>query len=158
MHGSLDSPPIVISTSRAKAACFLLVSLAFLVAGFFGLHWSSENWWAWMFVVVFAGCVAAYVALLVSPNRLVFAPAGVTWTTQLRTRRYAWAQIRDIELVNLPLLYAPPFPSPRQTFFNIVREDGRIVPGGFGGLWEISAPELCDLTRQAQARWAGDKT
>ena len=158
MNGSLEAPPIVISTSRVRVALFLLASVGFVSLGMFlshanqlnpGLAWLHAAWWAWFFIVAFGISCCICIGVLVSPSRLILDPTGVTWRSLGRTVRYEWWQLHDIRI--LP----PEGVLKARLAVEIVSERGGEPQfDGFAGFWELSPTALCDLLNQARDRWA----
>ena len=162
MQGSLDDPPIVIRSSRWKAALFLLIAAGFVAIGIWMLtDPKASHWMAWLGIAFFGLGIPIFGLRVIRPDRLTLAPDGIIWRSVLRTSRWQWTDLHGFRP------YSPTGGASQHVGFELTnshqRRDGGIrgaakaltgVEGSFGDGWELSAAELADLLNRARTRWA----
>jgi len=147
MQGSLDNPPLVVSTARWKALLLLVISVVFVVTGVLELSAAAQDWWTYLQLAVFGPACAVFVWQLFSPASLTIAPGGVTYRGLWHARHFEWWQVADFRPVAFGMLS-------KHVLFDLRKaRDGEARPGGFGTGWELPAARLCDLLNQARERW-----
>ncbi len=145
MRGSLDRPPIVVRTSRAKAGLRLgvLGVLVLAMSPVAHAHWRS-NPLAWILIGLFGVLVLTTVWELLAPGRLVIGPTGIEQHYLWRRGRWSWRQARG-------------FQPARNRFYRFVGFDRAPGSGGDAGDlnqdWELPPPVLARLLNAARARW-----
>jgi hypothetical protein len=148
MQGSLDAPPIVVRTSRAKSSLLFAVCAAFVAGGGWSIA-TGHGFMAYASAGFFALGMIVFAAQLLWPGSLEIGPGGVRCQHLGRNAFYGWWQMRDFKVWSAGGLS-------RQVFFQFRRKpDGGFLPGSFAGSWEMPAQELCAVLDAAHARWAG---
>ncbi len=147
MRGSLDEPPIVVRTSRAKAGLRLgvLALLLLAMSPVAHAHWRS-NPLAWILIGLFGALALTSVWELLAPGRLIIGPDGMEQRHLWRRRHWSWRQARR-------------FQPARNRFYRFVGFDrppgsGRDA-GDLNQDWELPPPALASLLNAARARWSG---
>ena len=146
MRGSLDRPPIVVRTSRAKAGLRLgvLAVLILAMSPMARTHWIA-NPLAWILIGLFGALALTSVWELLAPGRLVIGPSGMEQRHLWRRRHWSWRQARRFQPAG-------------NRFYRFVGFDRASGSGrGAGDLnqdWELPPPALANLLNAARARWA----
>jgi hypothetical protein len=164
MQGSLDDPPIMIRSSRWKAALFLLIATGFVAISIWMLSDPKANrWMAWLGIIFFGFGIPVFGLRVIRPDVLMLAPDGITWRSVFRTARWRWTELQNFHP------YSPTGGASKHVGFELTNStqgrDGGLrgaaraltggVEGSLGDGWELSASELADLLNRARARWAG---
>lgn len=159
MQGSLDTPPVIVRTSRR------ISFVGFLVCGvvlYFNLtSLIREDWphqvqpYIWLYV---SGLGLFYfVWQLIDPMTLRLAPDGLTWKNTFGSRHWSWEEISNFRksfglLVGCDL-------SSRNPITGWLRPINKGVSGSHGVLgfgWELGSAKLIELLNTARARWLSE--
>ena len=147
-QGSLDTPPIVIRTSRLWHAIALGIAALLLV-----LFWrQAELDTSLIFIPVMIGLYCLW--QLADPSALILAPEGVTWRNTFVSRRWTWNEIGNFAEAPLGSVACDLYDT--HSPLRVLRPFNKSVSGRhgmFGLAWEGGAKSAVAALQAAQARW-----
>ena len=163
-RGSLDNPPLVITTSPGRMVWMCAVSVLFVAFSVYEIGWGHVVKDVWKFYVaigLFGLGIPVFIWRLVSPARLELSPNGLVWFNGRKAIDYSWSDFAEFRAYR---------PSPRMRSFFIgfdwaphsakrsslsgVTRSVAGVDGSFGGSWSVDAETLAGLLNQATRRWS----
>jgi hypothetical protein len=165
MQGSLDSPPVVISTSRAKAA--LIAVIAALFVAMIIEMWSSgaiakmtvfKQFWMYAGLALFGLGLPLMLLRLIRPDRLMLSPNGIDWLA-LRKQSWRWSEVQHFRPYKVSRFSSHVGFNFTDEYkrLNTMRQVSSFLTGGvessFGGGWELSPREMAALLNDAKQRW-----
>ena len=160
MEGSLENPPIVITTSRARSVWLVIASAVMVTMSAFDLLTGSIA--VATFGIVFFGLGGVvFLWMLVVPPQLEIGPSGIIQRVLWRTSRFAWADIYDFRPTTIGLTrktvgFDYLKPNPRRAGLRRLNSSIAGVQGVFQSGWTVDPPTLAALLNQARERWLGD--
>jgi len=161
MQGNLDTPPIIVRSSRLVSAMVLLICAAFLTLAILVLRDPAKDHAQAVFAAAFSAIgIPLFVWRFVHPDRLTLSPDGITWHGVFRTRRWRWEDIQNFRPYKMRSDSLSAYvafdskPSDRSGPIANAAKALKHVDGTLGNGWEMSAEELSDLLNRARARWA----
>jgi hypothetical protein len=164
MRGSLDQPPLVITTSRLGPALLMAMSVGFLAL----LGWalsdggSAPGWREWGGLALLALLALFFAWRLLRPDYVVIGREGLSSATWRGVRSYGW---RELSKFSLRTSYSRGFRSLTMITFTPVGRLGRPSfrqrlnlafcrdTDAIVGPWELSAEKLVALLNEALAKW-----
>jgi hypothetical protein len=165
VRGSLDKPPIVVTTSYWKTFAYFAGNSVFVLIGILMISTEDAAWVDWVvgFFAAFFGVGAlAMIAQMVAPPSLTLTPEGVSWSTGFKTVHHGWRDIHEFRVYRIPgtsttmvgFDYRPDYPE----YLKLRKFNKRLmnVEGALGMSWSISNAALADLLNDARARWFVD--
>ena len=156
MQGSFETPPIVIRSSRFFYSVTLLIS-----AGLFAMWavrfsytnlpmgWNDGFWAGGSGVWILASA-----CMLVSPSYLKLGPDGLTWSSILGSRDWAWNDIRNFRVGPLGTVGCDL--ANRDSAFKWLRPANKTMTGSHGALgfgWEDGSAAVVSTLIAARAHW-----
>ena len=156
MQGSLESPPIVIRTSRAVSFVGLIVGGALLYFGLmpwlrFGAPFESLSYSN----LLFSGICAAYFCWqFVLPSSLIAAPDGLTWKHFFKSHHWAWKDVSNFRVVFGCCVGCDL--SDRRPAVSWLRGPNKAFSGSQGSFlfgWEGGSASVVALLSAARSRW-----
>src|SRR6185295_6098626 len=146
MQGSLDTPPIIVRTSRRISSvglvtCSIVLYLSLISVIRFG--WAPPA----------AFGLAYFAWQLIDPMTLRLAPDGLTWGNTFGSRFWSWAEIGNFR-ISFGFVGCDLFD--RNLAMGWLRPINATVSGSHGVLgfgWEVKSVELVKLLSAARSRW-----
>jgi hypothetical protein len=169
MQGSLDSPPIIVRSSKWTALWMLVVSILFV--GIFVLMLRDPNTTKQsQLLIAYTGTgffglgILVFLTRLLRPDTLEIAPHGLILCSLVRSMSFRWEDVRDFRSYRPTARVRSPHvgfdfadnykPGKRASRLALRQFAG--VEGSLGGGWELDATELAHLLNSARARWTSD--
>ena len=154
MQGSVDNPPIIVQSSRARAVWQL--SLSGCLAGWGLYQWLSTSQTpsaAAAMVTGLAALMLAYAAQkLIKPDVLELSPKGLHYKIAWRNRRFHWNEIGIFREDRRPYGW----PRLKTVVFSCNPDDpDKFYRVELGNQWEIDNKSLVEILDRAHARWVG---
>jgi len=163
-RGSLDDPPLVVTTSPARTVWFIIVAVFFVAMSVYEIqlgHAGKDLWKFYATAVFFGLGIPVFIWRLLPPARLELSPGGLVWFNGRKAISYAWSDFGAFQA------YRPtsrmrsyfvgfdwsPQSSKRRSLSDLTRNVTG-VEGSFGGSWSLDTKTLVDILNQAKARWA----
>jgi|SRR5215471_10635555 len=166
MQGSLDSPPVVILTSRAKAALiaaiaglFVAIFVEALTSGDIARMSWFKQFWMYAGLILFGLGLPLMLFRLIRPDRIILSPDGIRWLSTLRRQNWRWGELQHFRPYKVTRFSS-------HVGFNFTEEYKRLktmrqvssflsggVEGSFGGGWELSPRQMAALLNDAKQRW-----
>lgn len=156
MQGSLDSPPIIIHTSRIMNSIGLIVCGALLgkLITSFATTITSLSFGDYLWLIVLAAGTLYFGFQFIRPAALELSPEGVTWKAPLATKHWTWDSIGNFRVQGVGAigcdLDAP------DSNFRWLRPLNKKMSGNEGALgfgWEGGAEKVVALLTEAKNRW-----
>ena len=100
MQGSLDSPPIIVRSSKWTALWMLLVSILFVDIFVLMLRDPNPTKQSQL-LIAYTGAgffglgILVFFTRLLRPDTLEIAPSGLTWRSLVRSMSFRWQDVRD---------------------------------------------------------------
>lgn len=167
-RGSLDNPPLVVTTSPWKLVGLCAIAVLFVVLTLYAIGWGQagkNTWQLYLAGGVFGLAIPVLIWRIVSPARLELSPKGLLWFNGSKSFRYSWSDFSEFRAYR---------PSPRmRSFFVGFRwtqnsaqrsaASGLVksisgVDGSFGGNWSVEITTLVNILNEAQKRWGRRST
>ena len=158
VQGSLDQPPIVLRSRRARAVWLIIGSAGFVTMGLFSLESTGPSLASLLSIGFFGLCGLVGAGLLIAPPRLEVSPSGLTQMVMWRTTKYAWTDIYNFRPAGLGwanktvgfdyLTERPKGTGLKRLNTALAGRQGYLQPG-----WEIAPQDLANLLNDARERW-----
>ncbi len=150
--------PTVLTQDRGKLALLNLIGVVFVALGVWlikDVAGDRAMFIGLLSVGFFGFCLAIGIVAIIRPARLTIEPSGLAFSSVFRARRWAWAELQDIQLtrqysndvISIQTRTASGVAGRLQAGVGVFNNGG--IPGG----WPVSTQELYGLLVDAKARW-----
>jgi len=159
MKGSLDRPPIVLTSLRWKSALRIVGCLGFVGLGAWLMTLGEDG--PFIAGLASVACFGFFLVMslvqLVRPSTLTIGPAGVTHAGPFRTTAYRWRDIDNIRLIRINRSQLVAFDlTESYEGSEAMTALSRQLAGVDCGLptgWSIGPTDLARLLNEARGRW-----
>jgi hypothetical protein len=157
MLGSLQSPPIIVRSSRRKWFLILCAAVFFVWAA---LLPDLPAVMKYLGLFFFGAGIPIAVFKLIKPDTLEINPQGIEWRSSFQTQHYRWRDVANFRTYrptsktpnsHVGFDFAPEYTAKRAA--RSVAKHLAGVEGSLGGDWEISASELANMLNAGRAQW-----